>query len=395
MENYEVSANASMSLAESIAAATKSAHARLNRRILQRLPLALPPRTSDPTLYLTGLLHVAPIYITFEALWRDILNSGSLTADGDAPQTTNGASRDVLAMLQRVHMPDLLRSEPLRADIAAMTGWLGHVVEQHLATIGRRPCQLADFLEHIRSSVGIKPHVLLSYSYIFFMALFAGGRIIRARLDSAGHGFWDQTITPITSTTRGEREVREPCAYDLQEQESCQEIPVRFLRFRTPSDGEDLKRDFKSRLSESEAMLTAQERQDIVQEAVRIFENMTLLMDQLDEVCGEATGLEDIVDEGKASAATMHSGGHPSTAARTPPQRFGLCPAMSVKSRDSDRISPLPERSLPPEKPGGGLRLASMSMQVVSLVNKLLLAAALTAIILWALVAGRRCLVEW
>ncbi|KFH46881.1 Heme-binding protein-like protein [Hapsidospora chrysogenum ATCC 11550] len=393
MANYE--ASASMSLAESIAAATKSAHAKLNRRILQRLPLALPPRASDPTLYLTGLLHIAPIYITFEVLWQDILNSGTLAEDADAPRMTNGASRDVLAMLQRIHLPDLLRSESLRADVAAMTGWPERVVEQHLATIGRRPGQLAEFLERIRSSVGTKPHVLLSYSYIFFMALFAGGRIIRARLHSAGHGFWDQTVSPITSTTRGEQE-REPCVYNMRKQDAFQVIPDRFLRFGTPSDGEDLKREFKKRLSESEAMLTAQQRRDIVQEAVCIFENMTRLMDQLDEVCGETTGLEDIVHEGKASAATMHSGEHPlNTPARTLPQRFGLCPAMSVKSRDLDKIPPLAKRGLPLEKPGGSLRLASRSIQVVSLINWLLLVAILTAIILWALLACRRHLVEW
>jgi heme oxygenase len=390
MAKYEANANASMSLAESIAAATKSAHSKLNRRILQRLPLALPTRTSDPTLYLTGMLHIAPIYITFEALWQDILDSGTFTADGDASRTTNGASREVFTMLQQLHLPDLLRSESLRADIAAMTGWPEHIVEEQLATISSRPGQLAEFLVHMRSAVANKPHVLLSYSYIFFMALFAGGRIIRARLGLAGREFWNQTVRPITH-----EQEREPCVYDLQEQDAYPEIPVRFLRFGTPSDGEDLKREFKKRLSQSEAMLTAQERQDIVQEAVCIFENMTLLMDQLDEVCGEATGLEDIVDEGKANAATMRSGEHPHTAALTPPQRFGLCPAMTVKSTDSDKIPPHPKRSLLTAKPGGSLPLASRSVQIVSLVNRLLLAAAVTAIILWALVDGRRSLVGW
>ncbi|KAJ3481825.1 hypothetical protein NLG97_g7726 [Lecanicillium saksenae] len=63
-------------LGEAIAASTRGIHARLNKSIISRLPLALPPRASDPSTYVTGLIHIAPIYLAFESLWNDFLEPG-------------------------------------------------------------------------------------------------------------------------------------------------------------------------------------------------------------------------------------------------------------------------------------------------------------------------------
>ena len=48
-------------------------HTNLNRLITSRLPLGLPPHTTDSALYATGLLHFAHIYLTFESLWSDLI----------------------------------------------------------------------------------------------------------------------------------------------------------------------------------------------------------------------------------------------------------------------------------------------------------------------------------
>ena len=321
------------SLAESIAASTRSAHAKLNKLIVARLPLALPPNTADPSLYASGILHIAPIYITFEALWQNILDTppestptGSISdgcdpdvpilddrsflqRDNEEPLVHRALVCDRLhTILDRLHLPGLLRTNRLKDDIKAMTGWPDHVVEDQLRTVSQEG-RLADLLKHMKRSVENRPHVLLAYSYIFFMALFAGGRFIRASLESVGEDFWQQIPSPIKPTMHAcEESHLRPNDADTDgahRSHAASPFPLRFFHFPTPSDGEDLKREFKKRLSESEALLSSRENQEIVKEAVCIFENMNLLMGQLDTVCG---GLN---DEAKNPADLGHRLGWP------------------------------------------------------------------------------------
>ncbi|KAJ6438333.1 hem oxygenase-like, multi-helical [Purpureocillium lavendulum] len=323
-------------LAESIALATRAIHARLNKLIVSRLPLALPPRAADPAAFLTGLLHIAPIYETFEEEWQAIIDAPTPTTpsppcpsasasastskdslpdacDRDAPHFDSGSHplpQDdgprlhkplvcdrMHSMLRHLYLPGLVRSERLRADIRAMTAWPDHVVEEQLQAVGGMG-YLAEFLQHIRRAVMNKPHVLVAYSYIMFMALFAGGRFIRASLESAGEPFWAVEPSPARPTMRTSERRRKMAAkerrpHDLEDDDTMpggnpdagrpqQNMPLHFFHFDTPMDGEDLKREFKQRLVDSEALLTPREKRDIVQEAVCIFENVTLVVLQLD-----------------------------------------------------------------------------------------------------------------
>lgn len=303
-------------LAESIVAATRSIHAKLNKLIIARLPLALPPRAQDPALYISGLLHITPIYMTFEALWRDILDSSPANdveeketdaldpdtglADADLPPSDvhrlSGCNK-MQSLLQHVFLPGLMRSDRLKADIAHITGWSDSLVEDQLRFV-EQSGRLGDFIQHIKRSVQHRPHVLLAYSYILFMALFAGGRFIRATLESAGDDFWSHLPSPIKPTSLPCQQSTRPTkrASGLSDEQlpdhdhychATHTMPLRFFHFQTPEDGEDLKREFKQRLLDAEKMLTAREKQDIVQESVCIFENMTLLIHQLDSVCGD------------------------------------------------------------------------------------------------------------
>ncbi|KAM0434141.1 hypothetical protein ACHAPT_004086 [Fusarium lateritium] len=324
-------------LAESIVAATRTIHAKLNKLIIARLPLALPPRASDPTLYISGLLHITPIYMTFEALWRDILDSSPANdvdekETNDDPDTSlpdsgetdfpasdihrlSGCNR-TQSLLQHVFLPGLMRSDRLKADIAHLTGWSDNLVEDQLRFV-EQSGRLGDFIQHIKRSVQHRPHVLLAYSYILFMALFAGGRFIRATLESAGDDFWNHLPSPIKPTSLPCQQSTRPTkrASGLSDEQlpehdhychATHTMPLRFFHFQTSEDGEDLKREFKQRLLDAERLLTAREKHDIVQESVCIFENMTLLINQLDSVCGDperkdsggtASSLIDLVDQ--------------------------------------------------------------------------------------------------
>lgn len=298
-------------LAEAIAVATRSVHAKLNKLIIARLPQALPPRSSDPSAYISGLLHIAPIYITFESLWQNILDGPSVPDfDPDTRPSNDGHSSDskgtraldplvctrIHSLLGRLRLPGLMRSGRLRADIRDLTGWPEHLVEEQLKSVSNMG-RLGDFIQHIKRSVEHRPHVLLAYSYIMYMALFAGGRFIRAALESVGTEFWDQVPSPIKpglQTCQSDDARPSEPASGLDEKDIPKDdfnlhgshtLPLRFFHFPTPMDGEDLKREFKGLIVDSEKSLTARERHDVIKEAVCIFDNMMLLVQQLDTVC--------------------------------------------------------------------------------------------------------------
>ncbi|CAM1508141.1 Fc.00g049890.m01.CDS01 [Cosmosporella sp. VM-42] len=316
-------------LAEAIAVATRSVHAKLNKLIVARLPLALPPRTTDPAIYISGLLHIAPIYTTFEAIWCNILDAppapnpeddlldgcdptipildtSSILEpnDEDAKVHQSAVCARIHSLLEHLHLPGLMRSDRLRADIKALSGWPEHVVEEQLKIVAQTG-RLGEFIQHIKRSVENRPHVLLAHSYILFMALFAGGRFIRACLESVGSDFWEQVPSPVKPVLRPCRRdsvrTSEPASglseddvpeYDFNFHAS-HTMPLRFFHFPTPMDGEDLKKEFKRRLADSEKLLTEREKQEIVKEAVCIFDNMTLIVQQLDSVCDEPNRKED------------------------------------------------------------------------------------------------------
>lgn len=305
------------SLADSINANTRKAHATLNKLIIARLPEALPPRATDPSPYISGILHVAPVYIQFEALWQSILSTapslvpaGSIpdACDPTLPKLNDGSiltpqkeeikvhrpltCERLHSMLEHLQLPGLMRSSQLRADLRSLTQWPNHDVEDELKKI-REIGPLADFLDHMKGSVEDKPHVLIAYAYIFYMALFAGGRFIRASLEYAGPDFWSRQPSPIKPTMRpcesrthlDDQPTSEGESGSGHKSHKSYDYPLRFFHFSTPSDGEDLKTEFKKRLADAEAILTSRERADIIQESIAIFDHMTLVVGQLHVLC--------------------------------------------------------------------------------------------------------------
>ncbi|KAL9616890.1 MAG: hypothetical protein Q9160_008279 [Pyrenula sp. 1 TL-2023] len=108
------------------------------------------------------------------------------------------------------------------------------------------------------------PHNLIAYSWIMYMALFNGGRWIRGQLQSAGPTFWG--VAPDDDGI------------------DC----LSFWDFDGTEDGEDIKRDFKQRIEDITELLSDEERIDIVQEAVRIFQMCQGLVDHLDKTIDSA-----------------------------------------------------------------------------------------------------------
>ncbi|KAI9785383.1 MAG: heme oxygenase [Geoglossum umbratile] len=269
--------------------ATKKQHTNLNRLITSRLPLALPPHCTTPRLYGTGLLRFAPIYLTFESTWLNLLqpplesqdHTGyplkdldsihhallSPAPDGDTRRRRPSISFRARECLERLLIPGLMRGERLKEDLGYITG-LGVVeLRAHLDNpVGK---QVVEFREHIRSTVPNKPHLLVAYTWVMYMAIFSGGRWIREQILLAGDRFWSHPAACAGISMSG-REARATTGME-------------FFNFKGSEDGEDIKSEYKRRFAELDQLLTPSERQDVVSEAVRIFEFNTQIVNELDE----------------------------------------------------------------------------------------------------------------
>ena len=233
-----------------IKSATQSQHIALNRLITHRLPLCLPPSTRTPHLYTVGLAVFGSIYTSFEREWQHFLK-----------REEGGTSR-MVEILQKVQVPGLLRTKKLKREMESMQSFTENIYLSDRALDDLQANENA-----ISASICENPHVVMAYTWVMYMALFNGGRIIRDALAAAGPDFW-QVSTPSA--------------------DSEEEVPLtlhdrlHFWHFDSPNDGDDIKEDFKKRFETAAAQLTASERDDVVDEAVRIFAICHKMVDWLD-----------------------------------------------------------------------------------------------------------------
>lgn len=140
--------------------------------------------------------------------------------------------------------------------------------------------EVATFVTHIHESISVKPHLYLSYTWVLYMAIFSGGRYIRAKLSSAGEDFWANT-PPVES---GENEYDRGCRAEVEGPENW---PLSFWNFSGSSDGEDLKADYKFRVGEIERVLTMKEREEIITEAVEIMKRLLQIIRKIEVAVAE------------------------------------------------------------------------------------------------------------
>lgn len=340
-------------LSESMNTATRAVHAKLNKLVISRLSLALPPKAEDASNYVSGLLHITPIYIAFESLWNNILQSAARDDEDDDvdeddanrdpfataataavlaqpcnicdPDTTQSEPMDLQTLpgildyegptaasrlasvsalqprmrtvLTALRVPGLARAVALQRDVVALTGWSRHTVAEHLDDAAESPV-LAEFLHHVRHAVAARPHVLVAYAWVLYMALFSGGRVIRASLERVHPAFWVPAWASASLTSARRR--------SEAEDEGAGGPPLRFFSFDPTTaaeyedgrenedadtgadvngDGEALKATFKRRLAETEGLLTADERDDVADEALAIFVFLVRVVEELDDIC--------------------------------------------------------------------------------------------------------------
>ena len=159
--------------------------------------------------------------------------------------------------LRRLWIPELERAGRLRRDL----GRLCSGGSSSYDTIGEESApRLKALTRHISEATERQPHLLLAYTWLLYMALFSGGRYIRARLRDAGTEFW----------TGGESE----------KGGEVDEV-LSFWTFEGGEDGEDVKADFKQRFAELEECLTGQEMEEVVEEATYIMDAMMGVVEEI------------------------------------------------------------------------------------------------------------------
>ncbi|GAB1733685.1 hypothetical protein NU195Hw_g381t1 [Hortaea werneckii] len=239
---------------------TRKHHTELNRLIIDRLPLGLPPQAATPHALGQGIATFARIFFGFESVWLEIEDGTHRLSKYDPK---HAHEYDVVSSLAFLRPVGLARTERLRKDLATISQRTGSDVTTQSGGKGIEG--------RIREQVTERPWLLVAYAWVMYMAIFSGGRWIRQQLAQAGPGFW----------TGSEQDASEEKSSETKKLE----IPgFTFLSFDSEQDGEEMKAEFKSRLAETEVLLTNDERQEVIAAAQGLFDDCIGLVHELDMV---------------------------------------------------------------------------------------------------------------
>ncbi|MCJ1311183.1 heme oxygenase [Agyrium rufum] len=362
---------------------TRKIHASLNAQILRCLPLALPPHSLSFKLYAHGFLHFACLYVVLEQVCCALEDRGN-HAEEDIRHELRSVGGDDLNSISdwKALLPPprrIRRTDRIRADLRALHGDTRshaptsscprrpsssrHEVDPSTRTFALQssvlePSQysyfpssststskpeqasittllqstisvsptLSNFQTHLHDLERSRPHRLFAYQWVLYMALFNGGRFIRAQLKAARDSFWDfnqdspdtqdATTDSITGSSRVKAEENGLSFWYFERlhQFDADESLGKEERGMPPTamgpDDEDVKSEFKERFSQAESFLDEKQRAEIVEEAHRVYEWCALLVEELREWAAaqsEAASIPQEKRDGDLSMSEMDS----------------------------------------------------------------------------------------
>ncbi|RPB29904.1 heme oxygenase-like protein [Terfezia boudieri ATCC MYA-4762] len=145
---------------------TRDVHDSINKIIMVRVGLGL----RDVRNFREGILSFFYIYKTFEEEWSRLLTN--------PPQTISARK---LHILRTLHTPLLLRTEPLLRDLSFYYSLqTPHSALEKFST-PTTPARIA-YANHIREAIKEEPLVIIAYAHNMYLALFAGGKIIKSKM---------------------------------------------------------------------------------------------------------------------------------------------------------------------------------------------------------------------
>ncbi|KAF5095952.1 hypothetical protein DV451_004461 [Geotrichum candidum] len=230
-------------LANRINKATHSAHNKINNLISMKMVFAL----RDPRIYRQGIQSFYHVFKTYEECWQEEMNK---SIKEGAPEAR------IQSILREVWTPALARTEPLRKDLNFYYDNDASKFEEPIMK------EQIEFVQHIQKQIREKPYLALAYGHTMYLALFAGGRILRSNIMRAA-GLFPQV-----------------------EGLSTEEVALRGTNlFQFQVEDEDaLRMGFKSRFElATRNDLTEQEKQEIIAESQEIFRRNILCVSEIAE----------------------------------------------------------------------------------------------------------------
>lgn len=171
-------------LANRINKATHAIHNQINNLISLKMVFAL----RDPKIYRQGILSFYFVFKTFEELWlkeleKPIIDLDTLEKSSYTPEQIAKIEDDnrIREILKEVWTPALARTYRLQKDLAF---YYNMESPEAFAAKFQEPImkQQIDFVEHIRTVIPANPILILAYAHTLYLALFAGGRIMRSSI---------------------------------------------------------------------------------------------------------------------------------------------------------------------------------------------------------------------
>lgn len=130
----------------------------MNHLIVQRFILGL----RDYRLYREGILSFYHVYSAFERTWAYLLANPNLVEP------------HIYAALQALSDPRLTRAPAIALDLTYLYG-----SDQFDPAAPADPNSVrGEYVAHIERTLREKPHLLLAYAHNYYMALFAGGKML-------------------------------------------------------------------------------------------------------------------------------------------------------------------------------------------------------------------------
>jgi heme oxygenase len=235
-------------LQEELQYAIRHDHLIINHLISSRMPLCLPPKADNPLRFALGLTAFAHLYTSFEYAWETITSQSSKPPVYLLDLETSGLTRH-LRLSRDLH------------DLEKLVGSSGAKRMQEIKN------QTVQFHRTIFRLCQDNPHLILAWAWTMYLAIFNGGRYIRAGLEDAGDDFWG------TKT-----------------------YPLEFWNFEGKDDGEKIHNAFKENFDEAAKHLTRKQKDEVIAEAKRVFHVVEDVVHVLDQKVGQDEALGIIAD---------------------------------------------------------------------------------------------------
>ena len=215
------------------------------------------------------------MYYAFESAWQIL---SEYEPASELPLET----AVILSSLIHLHIPELARSDRLEEDLSLLLeAPRSEIADRIRHPVSQRTC---DFVNHIRDVAQNRPHALIAYSWVLYMALFNGGSWIREQLATARDISW----FPLSDS-----------AVELSPEDNS--AGLSFWYFDSDEDGDDIKADFNARLSEVGTMFSTEQKEDIIDEAKTVFERCAEMVEELDNNAQQEKANEILLAKDKTS----------------------------------------------------------------------------------------------